>query len=578
MRGSKFLAVACIAVAMLVPASPVSVHAAPAVPAAATSRPAGPPLVAAAVPAGASKYVAVPPLRVADTRLGTGFSNISSDTIRVGIIGRAGVPSNATAAVLNVTIAGSSAWSYVTVYPGATGLPNTSSLNADSAGRVIANMVHVKIGTDGAVNIYRSASMGLVVDLVGVYVPVTAPVKDGRLVTNAAGAVRVLDTRGGRPINATETYSVNVASAGVPTTASAVVVTLTAVDADAGFWSAFPADQGFSGTSTLNLDTWPQTRAAQAIVNLDGRNLFNVYAEKGGNLLVDVVGYFTGVSDAGTATTDGLFVPTAPVRMFDSRALRTLSPWSGSTFEFYPGDGGGLVVSAAVLNVTATSPWAPGYVTAYPAGVARPNSSNLNVSASPQTIANHAIVRISAGRGVALYTYGGTHLIADVAGWYLGIPSTASLPKPSNPVYNPNPAIAVSVPKIGVYVGVRSGGGSLDAIADQGYAATWSDINTVAASGNLMLFGHRTHGSAPFRYLDAMNLGDEFIVIGSDGHQYHYQVMDIGVSTPSYALIQAKANPYGPITAQLVACSKLNGTATSTAYRLVVTGRLVSVT
>ncbi|HQZ34009.1 MAG TPA: sortase [Ilumatobacteraceae bacterium] len=572
------LAVACIVVAMVVPASLVTVNAAPAVPTATPSRPAGPPLVAAGVPAGASQYVAVAPLRVADTRTGVGFTNVSSDTISVSITNRVGVPSNATAAVLNVTIAGSSAWSYVTVYPGATGLPNTSSLNADGAGRVIANMVHVKIGTNGAVNIFRSAPMGLVVDLVGVYVPVTAPVKGGRLVTNAAGAVRVLDTRGGRPINATETYSVNVAGAGVPTTASAVVVTLTAVDADAGFWSAFPSNQNFSGTSTLNLDKWPQTRAAQAIVNLDGTNRFKVYAEKGGNLLVDVVGYFTGSSDGNPATTDGLFLPTAPMRMFDSRMLRTLTPWSGSTFEFYPGDAGGQVVAAAVLNITATSPWAPGYVTAYPAGVSRPNSSNLNVSSAPQTIANHAIVRISAGRGVALYTYGGTHLIADVAGWYLGIPSTASTPKPPNPVYNANPAIAVSVPKIGVYVGVRSGGGSLDAIADAGFAATWSDINTVAASGNLMLFGHRTHGSAPFRYLDAMSLGDEFIVIGSDGHQYHYEVMHIGVSTPSYSQIQAMANPYGPITAQLVACSKLNGTATSTAYRLVVTGRLVSVT
>jgi sortase (surface protein transpeptidase) len=75
-----------------------------------------------------------------------------------------------------------------------------------------------------------------------------------------------------------------------------------------------------------------------------------------------------------------------------------------------------------------------------------------------------------------------------------------------------------------------------------------------------------------------MSLGDEFIIVGSDGHWYHYQVMDIGIATPSYSLIQALANPYSPVTAQLVACSKINGTATSTAYRIVVTGRLTSVT
>ena len=569
---------------MAVTATSVVVHAARHAPLAAAAHPAGPSPVAASVPAGASKYVAVAPLRLADTRPNSSnpgvFVPLSSDTIKVPIIGRAGVPANATAAVLNVTIAGSSSWSFATVFPGATSLPTplTSSLNADAAGRVVANMVHVKIGTDGAANIYRSAAMGLVVDLVGVYVPVSAASKDGRLVTRPDGAFRVLDTRSTRPINATETFSVDVSAAAIPTTASAVVVNLTVVNAAGGFWSAFPANQPFSGTSTLNIDSWPQTRAAQAIVNLVGNNRFNVYAETGGHLLVDVVGYFTGSLDTASETTDGLYIPAAPSRVFDSRTLRTLSPWSGSTYEFSPGDGGGLSVSAAVLNITAISPWAPGFVTAYPAGVPRPNSSNVNVSSVPQTIANHSIVRVSSGRGVALYTDGGAHLVADVAGWYLGTPSTPTQSKPGNPVYNPNAAAAVYVPKIGVYVAVKAGGGNLTAIADQGYAATWSDINTVAAAGNLMLFGHRTTGSAPFRYLNEMALGDEFIIVGSDGHWYHYLVMDVGVATPSFSVIQALANPYGQVTAQLVACSKIDGSATSTAYRIIVTGRLTSVT
>ena len=583
MRRSKILLItACLVSPMVVSASPVIVAAASRTVATADASPTGPPFAAVAVPAGASKYVAVAPLRLADTRPTSGvggFVQLSVDTIKVSIIGRAGVPANATAAVLNVTIAGSSRWSFATVFPGATSLPAplTSSLNADAPGRVIANLVHVKIGADGAANIYRSAAMGLVVDLVGVYVPVSAASNDGRLVTRPAGALRVLDTRSTRPINATETFTVDLAAADIPLSASAVVVNITAVNANPGFWSAFPANQGFSGTSSLNLDTGAQTRAGQAIVNLVGTNTFKVYSESGGHLLVDVVGYFTGSSEP-TTSTDGLYIPSAPSRVFDSRALRTLAPWSGSTYEFNPGDGGGLSVAAVVLNITATLPWVPGFVTAYPAGVSRPNSSNVNISAVPQTVANHSIVRVSSGRGVALYTDGGAHLIADVAGWYLGTPSSATQPQPANPIYVPNAAAAVYVPKIGVYVAIKAGGGSLDSIANQGYAATWSDINIVAAPGNLMLFGHRTTGSAPFRYLNEMNDGDEFIIVGSDGHQYHYQVMDVGISAPSYSLIQALANPYGPVTAQLVACSKLNGTATSTLYRIVVTGRLTSVT
>lgn len=579
MRRSKILLAVVFVVGLI--AAPTVAVAGVGSPMAPASTPltAGPPLVAAAPPAGASKYVAVPPLRLADTRpnLSFGFSDVSSNVMRVGILGRAGVPADATAAVLNVTIAGSGAWGFVTVFPAGGAVPDASNVNADGPGRVVANLVHVKLGADGAADIYRSTSMGLVVDLVGVYVPVptnSSGSKDGRLVTLPGGALRVLDTRGQAPVGAGEVRSVDVSAAGVPASAAAVAVNITIVDARVGYWSAIPDDQNYAATSSLNADRDNQTRAGQAIVNLSGNKRFNVYAENGGHLLVDVVGYFTGEAEP-TTDTAGLFVASPPLRMFDTRQMRILPPWSGSTYEFSVGDPG-REVAAVVMNITATSPWDRGFVTAYPAGVARPNSSNLNISAVPQTIANHSIVRVSS-RGVSLFTQGGSHLIADVAGWYLGPPSPATESAPANPVYSPNPAASVYIPKIGVHVEVKAGGGSLNYLADRGYAATWSDINRVATPGNLMLFGHRTSGSAPFRYLDAMSAGDEFIVVGSDGHQYHYEVMHIGVTTPSYPAIQALAASYGPVTAQLVACSRLNGSATSLSYRLVVTGRLVFV-
>ena len=540
---------------------------------------AAPPAVAVAPPAGASKYVAVAPTRLADTRPSSGsfgYTALSSDTIRVDITHRQGVPTNATAAVLNVTIVGSAGWGYATVFPGGSAVPNTSSLNADGSGRVIANLVHVKIGANGAADILRSTSMNLIVDLVGVYVPVADAAKDGRLITRAEGAIRVLDTRGGfYPLGAGVTTNVDVSAAGVPTTASAVVVNVTAVDAAGGFWSAFPSDQGFPGTSTLNLDAAHQTRAAQAIVKLSGTRSFNVFTENGGHLLVDVVGYFTGASEP-LASTDGLFIPSSPSRVLDTRSSRTLAPWSGSTFEFGAGNPANIQVAAAVLNITATSPWDLGFVTAYPAGITRPNASNLNVSAWPQTIANHAIVRVSS-RGAALFTQGGAHLIADVAGWYLGTPTVATQAAPANPEFTPNAAVALSVPKLGLSVGIRTGS-NLTRIADQGFAATWSDINSVASPGNLMLFAHRTTGAAPFRYINLLNPGDGFSLMGNDGHSYNYVVVDRGVSTPSFSLIQSYASSYGPITAQLVACSKIDGTPTSVNFRIAVTGRLVSVT
>ena len=54
--------------------------------------------------------------------------------------------------------------------------------------------------------------------------------------------------------------------------------------------------------------------------------------------------------------------------------------------------------------------------------------------------------------------------------------------------------------------------------------------------------------------------------------------MYVAVTVPTYSAVNALSAMYGPITAQLVACSKADGSPTSLKYRITVTGRLVSVT
>ena len=131
--------------------------------------------------------------------------------------------------------------------------------------------------------------------------------------------------------------------------------------------------------------------------------------------------------------------------------------------------------------------------------------------------------------------------------------------------------------KASVLVGIKSGT-NLDAIANQGYAATWSDLANVATPGNVMLFAHRTTGNAPFYYLHVLTTGDSFSLLGTDGKWYNYRVVDKRVTYPYYSTIANISTNNGPMTAQLVACSKLSGQPTSTYYRIVVTGRLYSVT
>jgi hypothetical protein len=114
------------------------------------------------------------------------------------------------------------------------------------------------------------------------------------------------------------------------------------------------------------------------------------------------------------------FVPVSPVRVLDTR--------NGGT---PVGQGGSVTVdltsrtpadaTAVVLNVTGTAPTGGTYVTVYPAGESRPEASNLNLVPG-QTRANSVTVGLdSADRRVTLYNNAGnTHLIVDLAGYYVG--------------------------------------------------------------------------------------------------------------------------------------------------------------
>ncbi|MEP7203963.1 MAG: sortase [Ilumatobacteraceae bacterium] len=522
---------------------------------------------------GSSRYQAVAPARLADTRPDQGaygFEPMSAQVVRVQVAGRAGVPANATAAVLTVTGVNTTAPGYVTVYPAGTDLPTASNVNFDGAGQVMANMATVKLGIGGAVDVYMQRQMNVAVDVSGAYVPVTGAVSAGRLVTLPDGAFRVLDTRNranGVPGNTAET--VDVSGAGVPSDAVAVVVNLTATVTGTGYWTAYPVGQSRPTASNLNIDHPGQTRAGQAIVLLSGTPAFNVYSQGGGHLIVDVAGWFTG--STASVTTDGLFLPSNPTRLLDSRNSYVMPTWGGSTLEF-PVYGPSGQVSAAAINVTGTQSMLGGFVTAFPAGVNRPLASNLNVDTWDQTIANHTIVRVST-RGVSLFTQQGLHLIADLNGWYLGTPTPAALAPPVNPLYGPTHAQSLTVPPIrmATYVGT---GSNLDAVANLGIAATWNGTAQLAIPGNIVLFGHRTTHGAPFRFINEIPYGGQVSLIGDDGHSYNYVVVRQDVTIPNFNVINSIGLSSGLSTVQLVACTPPG----SVRFRHVTTARLVSVT
>jgi hypothetical protein len=73
---------------------------------------------------------------------------------------------------------------------------------------------------------------------------------------------------------------------------------------------------------------------------------------------------------------------------------------------------------AVIANVTAVNGTAGTLFTLYPAGIALPLASDLNINAS-QNIPNLVIVQLSSSGAVDLFNDLGTiNAVVDVAGWF----------------------------------------------------------------------------------------------------------------------------------------------------------------
>ena len=83
---------------------------------------------------------------------------------------------------------------------------------------------------------------------------------------------------------------------------------------------------------------------------------------------------------------------------------------------------GGAHCCMQIVSVTET---ANGFVTVYPTGATRPTVSNLNVERADQTVPNLVTVRLGANGKVSLFSQTTTHLVADVAGYYVGSTATS---------------------------------------------------------------------------------------------------------------------------------------------------------
>ena len=244
----------------------------------------------------AGAYVPLTPARIdTGTTLGPGGST------NVQVAGVGGVPAGASGAILNVTVTDTTAASFATVYPQGTTRPTASNLNWP-AGGTVANRVLVPLSSTGQITVFNHAgSADVIVDVSGYFTNGTATLPSNASYYTAVTPARITDTRAnsgypnaGSTLGAGSTLNVQVTgTAGIPTTATAVVLNVTAVDTTAAsFFTVYPGGvRPF--TSDVN---W---MAGQVVPNLtvatlSGSGSISVYNHTGSaNLVVDAFGYFS---------------------------------------------------------------------------------------------------------------------------------------------------------------------------------------------------------------------------------------------------------------------------------------------
>lgn len=248
---------------------------------------------------GGARYTPAPsPQRVLDTRGGNGVpapGKIASEgTVELQVTGRGGVPTDATAVLLNVTVTETEERGYITVYPHGAALPTASNLNY-VRGETIANLVLVKVGDGGRVRLRAHTAAQLIADVQGWYGP--TGVGTGA-VYEASTPSRLVDTRDGTGgasgmVGAGTSLEISVPGrAGVPQGATAVVLNVTVTDPqDKGWLTVSPSGVAVPDASNLNFV------ASQTIPNLvvakigsDGKVRFTPVATT--HLVIDVQGWY----------------------------------------------------------------------------------------------------------------------------------------------------------------------------------------------------------------------------------------------------------------------------------------------
>ncbi len=377
--------------------------------------------------------VSLPPARVLETRTGPTFTTIDGDFQGIGrrgngqemtlrIAGRAGVPADAEAVVINVTGVGPSGVGFVTVHPCSVNPPLASSLNfrtnVDSGNELVAELT-----SSGEVCIFNRGETDLVVDVVG-YVP-----KDSRY--SPVGPARLLDTRGsgstidgkfqkgGTRLSGTQLQLDVAGRGGVASDAVAVVINVTAVKPqDVGYVTVHPCLPSAPTAASLNFEP-SVNRGNEIVAQLNSAGKLCLYTFGAAELVVDVVGQLT---------SENTYAPVAPARLYETRAApnATIDGQQQNTGRLLSGvvvrvDAGGRAnvpagANGVVVNATVVRASNRGFVTIWDCNGSMPLAASLNYTTG-ETVGNELVVDLNTDRQFCVFSSRDTDLTIDVVGY-----------------------------------------------------------------------------------------------------------------------------------------------------------------
>jgi hypothetical protein len=374
-------------------------------------------------------FVPVTPCRIADTRNpdgpfgGPSIPASSSRDFTIPL-SPCGIPANAAAYSLNLTVVPLGPLGFLSVWPSGQPQPSVSTLNS-SDGRIKANAAIVPAGANGAITVFASDPTNVIVDINGYFI---GDPTNQLLAFYPLTPCRIADTRSGSGAfgapslapSVVRSFPIQQSGCNVPANAQAYALNMTVVPSGPlGFLSAWPAGNPQPGSSTLNAPTGTVVANA-AIVPAGSGGAIDVIATNSTDLLIDINGYFAPAGGVGGLS----FYAVTPCRIIDTRGadgtfggpilaaaqIRTVPVQSSACS--VPS-----TASAYSLNATVVPPAPLGFLSLWNTGGSQPSVSTLNAY-DGSIMSNAAIVPAGTGGAINAFASNATQLILDINGYF----------------------------------------------------------------------------------------------------------------------------------------------------------------